>query len=58
MEIVTEDIGLIKLNEGFVTLLYEMRRRKSKKGLASLCIGGGMGSSALIELPEEGDDEK
>jgi acetyl-CoA C-acetyltransferase len=41
-----------------VTLLYEMRRRKSKKGLASLCIGGGMGCSALIELPEEGDDEK
>lgn len=41
-----------------VTLLYEMKRRGSKKGLASLCIGGGMGCSALIELPEEGSDEK
>jgi acetyl-CoA C-acetyltransferase len=26
-----------------VTLLYKMQRRNAKKGLASLCIGGGMG---------------
>jgi acetyl-CoA C-acetyltransferase len=33
-----------------VTLLHEMKRRKSKKGLASLCIGGGMGISTLWEM--------
>lgn len=32
-----------------VTLLYEMNRRDSKKGLATLCIGGGMGTALLIE---------
>jgi len=32
-----------------VTLLYEMQRRKAKKGLASLCIGGGMGAALAIE---------
>lgn len=32
-----------------VTLLYEMKKRDSKKGLATLCIGGGMGTSILIE---------
>ena len=26
-----------------VTLLHEMQRRDAKKGIASLCIGGGMG---------------
>ncbi|OJG74925.1 acetyl-CoA C-acetyltransferase [Enterococcus quebecensis] len=31
-----------------VTLLHEMNRRGSKLGLASLCIGGGMGSSTII----------
>jgi acetyl-CoA C-acetyltransferase len=31
-----------------VTLLYEMKRRDSHKGLATLCIGGGMGIAALI----------
>ncbi|MBV8535963.1 MAG: acetyl-CoA C-acyltransferase, partial [Alphaproteobacteria bacterium] len=31
------------------TLLYEMRRRKSKKGLATLCIGGGMGIAMCVE---------
>jgi acetyl-CoA C-acetyltransferase len=33
-----------------VTLLYEMRRRNSRKGLATLCVGGGMGVSAIVEL--------
>ena len=32
-----------------VTLLHEMQRRKSKKGLATLCIGGGMGIAMCIE---------
>ncbi len=32
-----------------VTLLYEMQRRDAKKGLAALCIGGGMGVSLAIE---------
>jgi acetyl-CoA C-acetyltransferase len=32
-----------------VTLLYEMQRRGAKKGLASLCIGGGMGVAMAIE---------
>jgi len=32
-----------------VTLLHEMRRRNAKKGLASLCIGGGMGVALAVE---------
>ncbi|KYH34917.1 acetyl-CoA acetyltransferase [Clostridium tepidiprofundi DSM 19306] len=32
-----------------VTLLYEMQKRESKRGLATLCIGGGMGTSIIIE---------
>ena len=32
-----------------VTLLHEMRRRDAKKGLAALCIGGGMGVSLAVE---------
>jgi len=32
-----------------VTLLFEMRRRGAKRGLASLCIGGGMGTAMVIE---------
>ncbi len=31
-----------------VTLLHEMRRRDAKKGLATLCIGGGMGIAMCI----------
>ena len=30
------------------TLLYEMKRRDSKKGLATLCIGGGMGTALVV----------
>ncbi|MDO9442927.1 MAG: acetyl-CoA C-acetyltransferase [Beijerinckiaceae bacterium] len=33
----------------FTTLLYEMQRRGSKKGLATLCIGGGMGIALCVE---------
>ncbi len=32
-----------------VTLLHEMRRRDVRKGLATLCVGGGMGVSVLVE---------
>ena len=32
-----------------VTLLHEMNRRNSKKGLATLCIGGGMGIAMCVE---------
>ncbi|HET9024670.1 MAG TPA: acetyl-CoA C-acetyltransferase [Burkholderiaceae bacterium] len=32
-----------------VTLLHEMKRREAKKGLASLCIGGGMGVALAVE---------
>jgi acetyl-CoA C-acetyltransferase len=32
-----------------VTLIYEMMKRDSKKGLATLCIGGGMGTSVLVQ---------
>jgi acetyl-CoA C-acetyltransferase len=31
------------------TLLYEMGRRDSKKGLATLCVGGGMGVALCVE---------
>jgi len=32
-----------------VTLLYEMQKRNAKKGLATLCIGGGMGIAMCVE---------
>jgi acetyl-CoA C-acetyltransferase len=32
-----------------VTLLYELRRRSAKKGLATLCVGGGLGVAAAVE---------
>jgi acetyl-CoA C-acetyltransferase len=37
-----------------VTLLHEMRRRGSQRGLATLCIGGGMGLAVAFERKEEG----
>ena len=33
------------------TLLHEMKRRGAKKGLATLCIGGGMGVAMCVEAP-------
>ena len=33
-----------------VTLLHEMAKRDAKKGLATLCVGGGMGCSAIVEM--------
>jgi acetyl-CoA C-acetyltransferase len=32
-----------------VTLLYALRRRGAKRGLATLCVGGGMGVSTIVE---------
>jgi acetyl-CoA C-acetyltransferase len=32
-----------------VTLLHEMKRREAKYGLATLCIGGGMGEALVVE---------
>ena len=32
-----------------VTLLYEMKRSGAKRGLATLCVGGGMGVSTIVE---------
>ncbi len=31
------------------TLIYEMQKRDAKKGLATLCIGGGMGIAMCVE---------
>ncbi|MBV8167947.1 MAG: acetyl-CoA C-acetyltransferase [Alphaproteobacteria bacterium] len=33
------------------TLLFEMQKRQAKKGLATLCIGGGMGIAMCVERP-------
>ena len=33
-----------------VTLLHALKARELSKGLATLCIGGGMGASVLVEL--------
>jgi len=58
------DVGRVNVNGGaialghpigasgarvLVTLLHEMRRRNVKKGLATLCIGGGMGIAMCVE---------
>jgi acetyl-CoA C-acetyltransferase len=34
-----------------VTLLYELKRRKARYGIVSLCIGGGQGVALLVERP-------
>lgn len=36
-----------------VTLLYEMQRRGGGKGLATLCVGGGMGVTAIVEVEKK-----
>ena len=33
------------------TLLFEMKRRDAKRGLGTLCIGGGMGIALCVERP-------
>ncbi len=37
-------------NRIIVTLLHEMKRRKQNYGLASLCIGGGMGTAVIVKM--------
>ncbi len=32
-----------------ISLIYEMQKRDAKKGLATLCIGGGMGTALLVQ---------
>ena len=58
------DVGKVNVNGGaiaighpigasggriLVTLLHEMGRRNAKKGLATMCIGGGMGIALTVE---------
>ncbi|MXX89012.1 MAG: acetyl-CoA C-acetyltransferase [Boseongicola sp. SB0677_bin_26] len=60
------DPGIVNVNGGAIaighpigasgarvlnTLLFEMKRRDAKKGLATLCIGGGMGVALCVERP-------
>jgi len=33
------------------TLLFEMQKRRARRGLATLCIGGGMGVAMCVERP-------
>ena len=33
----------------FVTLLYEMKKRQARYGIATLCVGGGMGAAMIVE---------
>ncbi len=35
----------------FITLLYEMKKRSARRGLATLCIGGGQGIACTVEMP-------
>jgi acetyl-CoA C-acetyltransferase len=34
-----------------ITLLYEMKKRDARRGLATLCVGGGMGVALVVERP-------
>ena len=34
----------------FTTLIHEMKKRKSKRGIATLCIGGGQGCAVAVEM--------
>ena len=60
------DPGIVNVNGGAIaighpigasgcrilnTLLFEMQRRQAKRGLATLCIGGGMGVAMCLERP-------
>jgi acetyl-CoA acyltransferase len=31
------------------SLLYEMKRRQARRGLVTMCVGGGMGAAAIFE---------
>ena len=47
-----EDFSIISGARVATTLLHEMDRIKERFGVASLCIGGGMGIAALFERYE------
>ncbi|HTJ93188.1 MAG TPA: acetyl-CoA C-acyltransferase, partial [Pararobbsia sp.] len=32
------------------TLLYELRRRRGRYGLVTMCVGGGMGAAGIFEV--------
>jgi acetyl-CoA acyltransferase len=32
------------------TLIHELRRRKGRRGIVSMCIGGGMGAAGIFEM--------
>ena len=38
-----------------VTLLHELKRRNARYGLATLCVGGGMGVAAIVERTVESE---
>ena len=40
-----------------ISLMYEMRRRKNRYGLATLCAGGGMGTAVVIKTIDKERDE-
>ena len=39
-------------NRILVSLIYEMRKRSSQYGVASLCVGGGMGTAVIVKSIE------
>ncbi|MCL6450163.1 MAG: thiolase family protein [Acetobacteraceae bacterium] len=60
------DVGIANVNGGGIalghavgntgmrminTLVYEMRRRGTRYGLATMCVGGGQGGTVIVELP-------
>ena len=40
----------VSIHRILVTLLYAMKHRGAHKGLATLCIGGGMGCATIVEM--------
>ena len=49
IEVLVKEGQKIQKNDSIVTLLNELKKMNGKKGLATLCIGGGMGISMCIE---------
>lgn len=50
LQSVYEQLCLIIGTRILVTLIYALRRTGGKRGVAALCIGGGMGVALAIEL--------
>ncbi len=59
MEVTPQGLLLKEIAEGITvediqkitepTLIHEMKKRQSQHGLASLCIGGGMGTAIILK---------